>query len=128
LDVLRRPDVSYDLVAALAGQPDLPPDVLEQVDVEAKYEGYIAKQRTEVERALKLESRPIPSDFDYDAVSGLRTEARQRLQQFRPTTLGQAGRLYGVNPVDVAILMVRLSKAQAALAQRLYSGARMEPE
>ncbi|HEX6511553.1 MAG TPA: tRNA uridine-5-carboxymethylaminomethyl(34) synthesis enzyme MnmG, partial [Chloroflexota bacterium] len=114
LDVLRRPAISYELVAALAGAPDLPPLVREQVEVEAKYEGYIAKQRVEVERAQKLEWRPIPPDFDYDAVAGLRTEARLRLKQFRPTTLGQAGRLYGVNPADVAILMVRLSKAEAA--------------
>ena len=116
LDVLRRPDVSYDLVARLAAQPALAPEVLEQVDVEAKYEGYIAKQLAEVERCRKLESRPIPADFDYQAVTGLRTEARQRLEQFRPTTLGQAGRLYGVNPADVAILMVRLSKSEAAPA------------
>jgi tRNA uridine 5-carboxymethylaminomethyl modification enzyme len=88
--------------------------VLEQVDVEAKYEGYIAKQLVEVERSQKLESRAIPPDFDYDALPGLRTEARLRLQQFRPSTLGQAGRLYGVNPADVAILMVRLSKTSAA--------------
>ncbi|HVA26493.1 MAG TPA: tRNA uridine-5-carboxymethylaminomethyl(34) synthesis enzyme MnmG, partial [Chloroflexota bacterium] len=92
LGVLRRPDMSYDLVARLASQPELPPEVLEQVDVEAKYEGYIAKQLAEVERSHKLESRPIPPGFDYQAVSGLRTEARLRLQQFRPTTLGQAGR------------------------------------
>jgi tRNA uridine 5-carboxymethylaminomethyl modification enzyme len=116
LEVLRRPDISYDLVAALAKQPELTPDVLEQVHIEAKYEGYIAKQLSEVERSRKLESRPIPPDFDYDAVPGLRTEARQRLKQFRPTTLGQAGRLYGVNPADVAILMVWLSKAGAAAA------------
>ena len=116
LDVLRRPDVSYDLVASLAAQPELAPDVLEQVDVEAKYEGYIVKQLAEVERSHKLESRPIPPDFDYQALSGLRTEARLRLEQFRPTTLGQAGRLYGVNPADVAILMVRLSKAEPAAA------------
>ncbi|HLG69901.1 MAG TPA: tRNA uridine-5-carboxymethylaminomethyl(34) synthesis enzyme MnmG [Chloroflexota bacterium] len=116
MDILRRPDISYDLVAGLADQPALPPDVLEQVDVEAKYEGYIAKQQAEVDRARKMETRPIPPDFDYDALSGLRTEARARLQQFRPTTLGQAARLYGVNPADVAILMVRLSKADAATA------------
>jgi len=114
LDVLRRPDVSYDLVASLAAQPELAPDILEQVDVEAKYEGYIAKQLAEVERSHKLESRPIPPDFDYQAMMGLRTEARLRLEQFRPTTLGQAGRLYGVNPADVAILMVRLGKAEPA--------------
>lgn len=114
LDVLRRPDMSYDLVAAIAQQPCLPAEVLEQVDIEAKYEGYIAKQLSEIERTERLESRPIPDEFDYDAVSGLRTEARQRLKQFRPNTLGQAGRLYGVNPADVAILMVCLSKAGAA--------------
>jgi len=93
-----------------------PKITLEQVDVEAKYEGYIAKQLAEVERSHKLESRPIPPDFDYQAMMGLRTEARLRLEQFRPTTLGQAGRLYGVNPADVAILMVRLGKAAPAAA------------
>jgi tRNA uridine 5-carboxymethylaminomethyl modification enzyme len=103
-------------VAALASQPELPTAVLEQVDVQAKYEGYIAKQLAEVERSRKLESRGIPADFDYDGLSGLRTEARLRLKQFRPTTLGQAGRLYGVNPADVAILMVRLGKAEASSA------------
>lgn len=116
MDVLRRPDISYDLVAQLVGHPPLPPEVLEQVDVEAKYEGYIVKQLAEVDRSRKMESRAIPADFDYDAVPGLRTEARMRLNQFRPTTLGQAGRLYGVNPADVAILMVRLSKADATVA------------
>jgi tRNA uridine 5-carboxymethylaminomethyl modification enzyme len=116
LDVLRRPEMSYDLVARLAAQPELEPEILEQVDVEAKYEGYIAKQLAEVERTQRLESRPIPAGFDYQALTGLRTEARLRLEQFRPTTLGQAGRLYGVNPADVAILMVRLSKSEPAAA------------
>jgi tRNA uridine 5-carboxymethylaminomethyl modification enzyme len=116
LDVLRRPEMSYDLVARLAAQPELEPEILEQVDVEAKYEGYIAKQLAEVERTQRLESRPIPAGFDYHALTGLRTEARLRLEQFRPTTLGQAGRLYGVNPADVAILMVRLSKSEPAAA------------
>src|SRR5581483_3695845 len=114
LDLLRRPEASYDLVMALSSQPELPDEVREQVDVEAKYEGYIAKQLVEVERRAKLECYPLPEDIDYDAIPGLRTEARQRLKQFRPTTLGQAGRLYGVNPADVAILMVRLSKGQPA--------------
>ena len=106
----------YEFVASLAGLPALAPDVQEQVEIESKYEGYIAKQTAEIERSLKLEHRLIGDDVDYDAIPGLRNEAREKLKKFRPTTLGQAGRLYGVNPVDVAIIMVRLEKAHSKAA------------
>ncbi|MHB8618401.1 MAG: FAD-dependent oxidoreductase, partial [Chloroflexota bacterium] len=113
LDVLRRPEMCYELLRTLCGQPALPPEVLEQVEIEAKYQGYIAKQMTEVDRGARLEGRRIPEGLDYDALGGLRTEAREKLKQFRPATLGQAGRLSGVNPADVAILMVKLSRQAA---------------
>jgi tRNA uridine 5-carboxymethylaminomethyl modification enzyme len=114
LQLLRRPEVPYDLVAELAPPPDpLSSEAIEQVEIEAKYAGYVAKQRVQVERARRLEGMRIPADFDYQAVVGLRTEARERLMQVRPVTVGQAGRLEGVNPPDLSILLVHLRRAGA---------------
>ena len=104
----------YEFISTLAGLPSLADDVREQVEIEAKYEGYVAKQQAEIERTRRLEHRLIADDVDYDAIPGLRKEARERLKKFRPATFGQAGRLYGVNPADVAILMVRLEKSRSA--------------
>jgi tRNA uridine 5-carboxymethylaminomethyl modification enzyme len=113
LDLLRRPEVGYDAIRALAGG-GASDEVAEQVELEAKYEGYINKQRVEVERVRKLEQYRIPTDFVYDAIAGLRSEARQKLQQFQPLTLGQASRIYGVTPADVAILLVQLQRTGAS--------------
>jgi tRNA uridine 5-carboxymethylaminomethyl modification enzyme len=111
LQFLRRPNVSYDVIASLVPPPEpLPPAVAEQVSIEVKYEGYIAKQQQQVERMQRLEGRPIPPDFDYEAIPGLRNEARQKLSHFRPATVGQAGRIAGVNPADISILLVHLEK------------------
>jgi len=113
LEFLRRPEVNYSLLIALGfGEPDLRPDWQEQVEIEAKYEGYMERQMAEVERVHRLEEKAIPAGFDYDAVNGFRTEARERLKHFQPATLGQASRIYGVTPADVAILMVYLEKAR----------------
>jgi tRNA uridine 5-carboxymethylaminomethyl modification enzyme len=112
LQFLRRPEVVYDVVASLVPPPEpLPPAVTEQVTIEVKYEGYIAKQQQHVERVQRLEGKAIPPDFDYDAIPGLRTEARQKLKHFQPATVGQAGRIAGVNPADISILLVHLEKA-----------------
>jgi tRNA uridine 5-carboxymethylaminomethyl modification enzyme len=111
LQYLRRPEVSYEVIASLVPPPrPLAEEVIEQVDIEAKYEGYIAKQKQHVERMQRLESKQIPADFDYEAIKGLRTEARQKLIRFRPATVGQAGRIAGVNPADISILLVHLEK------------------
>ncbi|MEE8373971.1 MAG: tRNA uridine-5-carboxymethylaminomethyl(34) synthesis enzyme MnmG [Dehalococcoidia bacterium] len=111
LEFLRRPEIDYELLIDLDfGKGDLSPDCREQVEIEAKYEGYIQRQLAEVERVSRLEERPIPVGFDYDSVNGFRKEARERLKHFQPATLGQASRIYGVNPADVAILMVQLKK------------------
>jgi tRNA uridine 5-carboxymethylaminomethyl modification enzyme len=111
LQFLRRPDVSYELVSALTGPPTpLPPAVAEQVNIEVKYEGYIAKQQQQVERMRRLEGKAIPAEFDYEVISGLRTEARDKLRRFRPATVGQAGRIAGVNPADISILLIHLEK------------------
>ena len=114
LQLLRRPEVSYELIAKLVpGPASLADEVIEQVSIEAKYAGYIAKQQREVERLRRLEERPIPPDFDYNAVIGLRNEAREKLMHFRPATVGQASRLPGVNPPDISILLVYLERAAA---------------
>jgi tRNA uridine 5-carboxymethylaminomethyl modification enzyme len=111
LQFLRRPDVSYDVIASLVPPPEpLPPAVSEQVSIEVKYEGYISKQQQQVERMHRLENKPIPADFEYESIIGLRTEARQNLQHFQPATVGQAGRIAGVNPADISVLLVHLEK------------------
>jgi len=108
---LRRPEVSYKVIEALvpASEP-LSQPVIGQVSIETKYEGYIAKQQQHVERVRRLESRVIPPDFDFNQIPGLRNEARQKLDHFRPATVGQAGRIAGVNPADISILLVHLEK------------------
>ena len=116
---LRRPEVTYELIEALVpGHLPLPPEVIEQVTIEAKYAGYIEKQRREVERAKRLEEYPIPDDFDYEAPVGLRNEAREKLKRFRPATVGQASRLSGVNPTDISILLVYLKRATQSKVAR----------
>ena len=111
LQFLRRPEVDYELVAALAPPPQpLPPGVAEQVGIEAKYAGYIDKQRVEVDRFRRLEDWRIPPDLQYEALTGLRAEAREKLACVRPATVGQAARLAGVNPADVSVLLIHLKK------------------
>jgi tRNA uridine 5-carboxymethylaminomethyl modification enzyme len=111
LQFLRRPEVAYELIEAFVPSPrPLFPEAIEQVTIEAKYTGYIEKQRREVERLKRLEERPIPDDFDYEVPVGLRNEAREKLMRFRPATLGQASRLSGVNPTDVSILLICLER------------------
>jgi tRNA uridine 5-carboxymethylaminomethyl modification enzyme len=111
LQYLRRPEVEYQVVASLVPPPQpLADEIVEQVAIEAKYEGYIAKQQQHVERMQRLENRFIPPDFDFDSITGLRNEARQKLTHFRPATVGQAGRIAGVNPADISILLIHLEK------------------
>jgi tRNA uridine 5-carboxymethylaminomethyl modification enzyme len=120
-EYLQRPAVSYRALAAcltaqgrtapagLAAWP-VEPATAATIEVETKYADYIAKERAQVERTARLEGRAIPADFDYTAVPGLRTEARQRLLALRPATVGQAGRIAGVTPSDVAVLLVYLER------------------
>ena len=108
---LRRPEVSYELLAQLTPPPQpLTAEVVEQVTIETKFEGYLAKQHNQIERVKRLESMPIPPDFNFDALRGLRLEARQKLGRFQPATLGQASRIAGVNPADISILLVHLER------------------
>ena len=108
-DLLRRPRVGYtDLAPFDPDRPDLPAEVTEQVEIALKYEGYIARQQRQVEEMRKLETRPLPPDLNYMDISVLRLEARQKLQRIRPLSLGQASRISGVSPADVAALMIWL--------------------
>ncbi len=111
-DLLSRPALRYDQLQAALGLPDAPPTVVEQVKIEATYGGYIDRQRREVARMHKMDSRRIPPNLDYAAIPGLRNEARQVLARFRPATLGQAGRLAGITPADVTIILFALERGQ----------------
>ena len=109
IDLLRRPQLTYDDLAAFdPGRPDLPPAVREQVEISVKYEGYIQRQLRQAAEFEKLERRALPEDMDYSAIQGLRLEAREKLSDVRPLNLGQAGRISGVSPADVAALMIWL--------------------
>ena len=110
--LLRRPSTTYNLVARLAPpQQALAADVMEQVEINAHYEGYIAKQQQQVARAYSLENRRIPERVDYRGMIGLRSEAKERLESHRPLTVGQAARIEGVNPADISVLLVNLERA-----------------
>lgn len=110
-ELMCRPELDYGALAPL--DPDrapLPEDVIRQVEIEIKYEGYIARQRRQVEQFKKMESRRIPPDLDYDRIPSLRLEARQKLKQQRPLSLGQASRISGVSPADISVLLVYLEQ------------------
>jgi tRNA uridine 5-carboxymethylaminomethyl modification enzyme len=129
LQFLRRPEVDYELVSAVIPPPEpLPVEVAEQVQIEAKYAGYIEKQRVEVSRFRRLEGRGIPSDLDYHTLIGLRTEAREKLAYVRPATVGQATRLAGVNPADISVLLVHLKRLDSPARQLENSPAAQEEE
>ncbi len=113
LEYLRRPEVSYQSLNTLGfANPNLTPDCIVQVEIETKYEGYIERQETAVHRMQKLEQRRIPEWFEYKEITGLRYEACHKLQQFKPQTLGQASRIDGVTPADIALIMVHLERAR----------------
>jgi tRNA uridine 5-carboxymethylaminomethyl modification enzyme len=108
-DLVRRPGVTYAALAPFdPARPALSAQVAEQVEIQIKYAGYIARQEKQVAEFRRAESRPLPPDADYETISGLRLEARQKLSAIRPASLGQAGRISGVSPADLAVLMIWL--------------------
>ena len=110
-DLIRRPQLSYAELAPFDRQrPALPRAVVESAEINLKYEGYIRRQLKQVEEFARMESRPLPKDLDYDEVVGLRLEAREKLKKIRPENLGRAGRISGVSPADLAVLMIYLEK------------------
>ncbi len=110
-DLLRRPQVSYQDIAPFdPNRPELPPVVTEEVEIQMKYAGYLARQEKQVEEFKKEESRLLPENMDYASISGLRLEARQKLSDIRPVSIGQASRISGVSPADIAVLLIWLEQ------------------
>ncbi len=110
-DLLRRPQVTYGDIAPFdPDRPDLPPAVTEEVEIQIKYAGYLARQEKQVAEFKKEENRRLPENMDYENIHGLRLEARQKLSQIRPMSIGQAGRISGVSPSDIAVLLIWLEQ------------------
>ncbi len=108
-DLIRRPELSYEILASVDKmRPELKYDVAEQVNINIKYEGYIKRQEKQVEQFKKLEKKRIPADINYEEVQSLRLEAKQKLSQIRPASIGQASRISGVSPADISVLLVYL--------------------
>nr|WP_263323988.1 tRNA uridine-5-carboxymethylaminomethyl(34) synthesis enzyme MnmG [Neobacillus sp. Marseille-Q6967] len=114
-DLLKRPEMGYELLEKLtASEFPLDSEMKEQVEIQIKYEGYIEKSLQQVDRLKKMENKKIPENIDYDAITGLATEARQKLKQIKPLSLAQASRISGVNPADISILLVYLEQGKIA--------------
>ena len=110
-ELIRRPELSYEAVASIdENRPELSWDVKEQVDINVKYDGYIKRQLRQVEQFKKLEAKKIPTDIDYEKVGSLRIEARQKLEMYRPVSIGQASRISGVSPADISVLLVYMEQ------------------
>ena len=105
-DLLKRPNITYSAIREELGLPDLSPEVVFQLEVMIKYEGYIKKQIEQVQRAATLEGKTLPAELDYAEVRGLSTEARQKLTEIRPVSIGQAARISGVSPADISLLLI----------------------
>ena len=110
-ELMCRPELSYEILAEIDPERKwLPEDVLEQVEIEIKYEGYIERQMKQVEQFKKMEKKLIPSDLDYQDVRSLRLEARQKLSTYRPVSVGQASRISGVSPADISVLLIYMEQ------------------
>ncbi|ALM54412.1 tRNA uridine-5-carboxymethylaminomethyl(34) synthesis enzyme MnmG [Halomonas huangheensis] len=122
MDLLRRPELGYADVAGLKGEAVDDETVAEQVQIQAKYQGYIDRQQDEIDKLKRHEATPLPADLDYQRIEGLSHEIRQKLSEARPQTLAQAGRVSGVTPAAVSILLIHLKKRRMLDNQQLVSG------
>ncbi|MGP1909339.1 tRNA uridine-5-carboxymethylaminomethyl(34) synthesis enzyme MnmG [Metabacillus sp. JX24] len=114
-DLLKRPEMNYDHIQALVPADEIiSGEIAEQVEIQIKYEGYIEKSLQQVEKLKKMENKKIPENIDYDAISGIASEARQKLKEVRPLSMAQASRISGVNPADISILLVYLEQGKIA--------------
>lgn len=114
-DLLKRPEMHYELISSLIpADVEFSEEVKEQIEIQLKYEGYIEKALQQVEKLHKMETKKIPENIDYDAISGLATEARQKLKQVTPLSIAQASRISGVNPADISILLVYIEQGKIA--------------
>ncbi len=110
INLLRRPQIGYDVIRQIDPEcPDLDQSIIEQIEVEVKYEGYIQKQLKQVEQAKKLEKKRLPIDFNYTLIKGLRLEAQEKLNKIKPLNIGQASRISGVSPADISVLLIWLA-------------------
>ena len=117
-ELMCRPELSYEKLAAIdPDRRELPADVIEQVEIEVKYEGYIQRQIRQVQQFKKMEMKRIPEEIDYDEIGSLRLEARQKLKEYRPVSVGQASRISGVSPADITVLMIYLEQYTATLSK-----------
>lgn len=117
LDLLRRPDVTISRLDAVCGYTNgkldtITREALRQIEIEAKYGGYLSRQQSQIEQLSRLENLAIPRDFDYDCVKGISYESREKFARVRPETIGQAGRIPGIRPTDVAILIGHLRRRE----------------
>ncbi len=118
-ELLRRPELTYELLAPLdQDRIELPQDVIEQIEINIKYDGYISRQMKQVEQFKKLENKRIPEELDYNEIHSLRIEAKQKLSKFRPASIGQASRISGVSPADISVLMVYLMQYNQKAGQK----------
>ena len=113
VELLKRPQVNYECLKEVdPTRPDLPQAVLENVEIEIKYEGYIQRQKSDIAEMRRLEEKRLPEHMDYHTVLGLRSEAQEKLQKVRPKNIGQASRISGVSPADISVLLIWLAKEQ----------------
>jgi tRNA uridine 5-carboxymethylaminomethyl modification enzyme len=116
-NLLKRPEIEYgDLLKLPLEHPQLDEEVMEEVEILVKYEGYIKKQESQIKKFEKMEGMKIPPDIDYKKVRGLAVEAMQKLEKIRPVSIGQASRISGVNPADISVLLVYLEKNRRNIA------------
>ncbi|MDF2589222.1 MAG: glucose inhibited division protein [Anaerocolumna sp.] len=117
-ELIRRPELTYEMLKELdKNRKPLPEDVIEQVDINIKYEGYIQRQLRQVDQFKKLEGKLIPEDIDYSTIPSLRIEAKQKLNQIRPLSVGQASRISGVSPADISVLLVYLEQLRRSIKE-----------
>jgi tRNA uridine 5-carboxymethylaminomethyl modification enzyme len=117
-ELLRRPELNYEALADLdLDRPELPREVITNVETDIKYEGYLRRQEAQVHEMKRLEEVLLPGDIDYASISALRLEAREKLNRARPETLGQASRISGVNPADVQVLLIYLKMFHLAVKE-----------
>ncbi|MEG0590863.1 MAG: tRNA uridine-5-carboxymethylaminomethyl(34) synthesis enzyme MnmG, partial [Lachnospiraceae bacterium] len=110
-ELIRRPELNYSILEPIdQNRPQLNEDVIEQVNIHIKYEGYIKRQQKQVEQFKKLETKKIPEGIHYEEIKSLRIEAVQKLEQYRPVSIGQASRISGVSPADISVLLVYMEQ------------------
>ncbi|MDD4111712.1 MAG: tRNA uridine-5-carboxymethylaminomethyl(34) synthesis enzyme MnmG [Herbinix sp.] len=118
-ELIRRPELNYEMLESIdQHRRSLPKDVIEQVNINIKYEGYIVRQQRQVEQHKRMENKKIPDTLDYNKISGLRIEAKQKLDKYKPISIGQASRISGVTPADISVLMVYLMQHNAKEAAK----------